>query len=165
MRLNLTAWRTRSSDGQTASPAVADAVAPASKTGARHFALTMALTSAAIALAAAGQAITTRHLPHVIWPLGVLHRYLTAYGPQARTISGAMILLAAGGVVMGLASLRSDSAASDEPMLDRTRPLPVSSAIDWILLLGVAVGVTIWALFLYELYDKNYEHQLNIVLA
>ncbi|TAK53918.1 MAG: hypothetical protein EPO22_15605, partial [Dehalococcoidia bacterium] len=167
MRLNLTAWRARSSDGQTATaaPETAVAAAPAAKGRALRFAVTVALTSAAIALAATGQAITTRHLPHIVWPLGVLHRFLTAYGPHARTLSGAIILLVAGAIVLGLASLRSDSAASDDPMLDRTRPLPVRSAIDWILLLGVAIGVTLWALFLYELYDDNYEHQLNFVLA
>jgi len=165
MRVNLMAWRARSRNERTSAPEAAVVDTPVAAARARYVALTIAMTSAAIALAAAGQGITTRHLPHMIWPLGVLHRYLTAYGPQARTLSGSVILLVAGAVVFGLASLRSDAAASDEPMLDRTRPLPTSSAIDWIMLLGVAVGLTLWALFLLELYDGKYHHPLNIVLA
>ncbi len=165
MRLNLMAWRTRSSEGRTAAPETAVAAAPTATSGPLRLAVTLALISAAIALAAAGQAMTTRGLPHIIWPLGVLHRFLTAYGPASRTLSGSLILLVAGAVVLGLASLRSDSAASDDPMLDRTRPLPLSSIIDWTLLIGVAAGVALWLLFLYELYQGNYQHKLNFELA
>ncbi len=125
--------------------------------------VTIGLTVIAVGLAWAGQATTTRHLPHALRWLGFLHRFLTAY-TNSRTISGAMLLLVAGAVVLGLTSLRNEPAGSDEPMLGDTRPLARSSALDAIILLGVGVGVSLWGLFLYVLYDGDYHHPLNIVL-
>lgn len=163
MRLNLTAWRARSRSEAAAAPAAA-VVTPTGSSRGLYAAITIGATACAIALAAAGQAMTTRHLPHAAWPLGVLHPYLTAYGRQARTISGATILLVTGGIVLGVASLRSDAAASDEPMLGETRSLRVDSSIEWILLFGVVAGVSLWWLFLYMLYDGKYHHPLNVVM-
>ncbi len=144
-----------------AAPAPDDVARPAS--GALARLALVVLTLAAVGLAWAGQAVTTRDLPHALSALDFLERYFSAY-KNAREISAALLLLGAGAVVLGFASLHNEDAAEDEPMFGETRPLNANTAVDAIITLGVIVGIGLWSLFLYVLYHHRYHHPLNFVM-
>lgn len=84
--------------------------------------------------------------------------------PNSGEISASLILLVAGGAVLGIASLRSEKPDEAETMLASTRPLPFGTSIDraW---LGAAVfGVLLWGVFLFALQADRYHHAWNALM-
>ncbi|MBI5283673.1 MAG: glycosyltransferase family 39 protein [Chloroflexi bacterium] len=114
-------------------------------------------------LAWAGQAMTTRTLPHVLAPLDLLASAFWVY-PNKREISAAFILLVAGALVLAIAAFRHDDADLDERMLVATRPFRFGTRNDLLLWVGAAVGVLLWGVFLWRLYGDHYQHTLNLIM-
>ncbi|MBI5285717.1 MAG: hypothetical protein HY874_11545 [Chloroflexi bacterium] len=174
-------WLNRNLDAAAGTPPGRDGATPPADTGAGSGAFArlsaITLTVVAVVLAWAGQAITTRDLPHSLAMLDVLQHFFSAY-KNPREISAAMLLLVAGAVILGLASRRNDDGADGDEMLSDTRPLLASTAagkgrnshylslglVDAIIMLAVAAGIALWALFLWRLYGDHYQHRLNFVL-
>ncbi len=151
---------------QPAAEAAAASGAPARAAWMRV--LVIALTAGAVGLAWAGQAMTTRSLPDVLSPLDFMAPAFWIYKKGVikndREISAAFILLVSGAVMLGIASFRHEEAAGEERMLASTRPFHFATAVNAIVLVGVAVGFALWALFLFVLYDGGYNHWLNILM-
>ena len=120
------------------------------------------LTLAAVALAWAGQALTTRLLPESLSALTFLSRLLPVY-PNRRELSAAFVLMFAGALILGLVSLKRRD-ETDRDLISTTQPLGFASAVDSLLLLGVATGIGLWWVFLLELQDHQYTHMLNLAL-
>ncbi|HZP57386.1 MAG TPA: glycosyltransferase family 39 protein [Dehalococcoidia bacterium] len=127
-------------------------------------ALAIVLTIVAGGLAWGGQALTTRKLPESLSALDLLQGWFGVYFNR-REISAAFILLCAGGLILGAVSAWRDATPKAEPLLRPVRALRFAAALDAIVLMASAVGIALWALFLWVLYDDRYTHWLNIVLA
>lgn len=135
--------------------------APAAVTCGRR-AAAVGLTLVAVALAWGGQGLTTRSLPESLSALTFLSRFLPAYR-NSRELSAAFVLMFAGALMLGLASLKSGDEA-DRDLISTTRPLGFSSAVDTLLLLGAFIGLGLWWVFLLALHDHEYSHVRNLAL-
>ena len=131
----------------------------------------LGLGATGIAIAALGQALTTRTVPANLSWLAFLddivrHAYPAhAFPGVAEPVAAAMVLLAVGAIVFALASRRSASKEAEPAFAPLSKGLRLRTTGDDVFVAAFAVGAVLFTVIILRLYNGHYSHGLALLLV
>lgn len=126
----------------------------------------LGLGAVGVAMAALGQALTTRTVPAKLsWLAFFDDRLQGIYkGGAAQSVAAAMVLLAVGAILFAVASRRSAGEEEKPAFGPLTRVLSLRTRADFVAVAAFAVGAALFATIILRLYNGHYSHGLALLL-